>query len=73
MAHGQTVSRQKTSVTPRHRNRREIRLDAKNPAARFEHTFARPDQVVDFVRGWLESPDRPYSIKIAESEQTEER
>jgi len=29
--------------------------------------------VVDFVRGWLESPDRPYSIKIAESEQTEER
>ena len=73
MAHGRTASQQKTSGTPKHRDRRRIRFEAHNGSGRFEHTFTRPEHVVDLVRGWLESPDRPYSITISESEQTEER
>jgi hypothetical protein len=72
MANGRTASQQKTSGTPKHRSsRREIHLVAENGSGRFEHTFTKPGDLVDLVTGWLESPDRPYSIRIAESEQTD--
>ncbi len=45
---------------------RRIHVLAQNNSGRFEHTFSTPNNVVDLVRGWLLSPDKPYTITITE-------
>jgi hypothetical protein len=45
---------------------RQIHILAQNSSTAFEHTFGRPADVLDFLKGWLQSPDRPYELTVSE-------
>jgi len=48
------------------KKRRKIHVLTKNSSGVFQHTFGSPDNVLDLIRGWLQFPDRPYTITINE-------
>ncbi|MDV3293449.1 MAG: hypothetical protein LYZ70_04185 [Nitrososphaerales archaeon] len=48
------------------KTRRQIHVSTRSGAGPFDHTFSTPNNVLDLVRGWLWSPDRPYTLTISE-------